>query len=148
MSTIRELDLSYNILTSFDGGGLISLTNIWLGYNHINSLQNIPNIPAVDPNLYNNCLSRSTLDPALASWLDGWGADFETRSDFCPPTFCDTVDIPAAECEALLNIYDNSGGDNWTDKTGWGTLTTVCDHGFYTGHSWYGVRCGDVFNAQ
>lgn len=57
------------------------------------------------------------MDPDLVSWLDDFDADFETRSDFCPLTFCETTDIYPDECEALLDIYENSGGENWTDKT-------------------------------
>ncbi|MEI6711100.1 MAG: hypothetical protein WCK88_02420 [bacterium] len=43
--------------------------------------------------------------------------------------FCHTVtDISFNECLALMSIYDSTGGDNWTDKRGWGTSTTVCGY--------------------
>lgn len=47
---------------------------------------------------------------------------------------CSAVtDVPVAECQALMSIYDNTGGANWTNKTGWGTSLNVC--------SWYGITC-------
>jgi len=49
--------------------------------------------------------------------------------------FCATVTgASAAECQALMDIYDNTGGaTSWTAKVGWGTSTTIC--------SWTGVTC-------
>jgi hypothetical protein len=41
------------------------------------------------------------------------------------------TDIPASEAAALKVLYDNGGGENWTNNTNWGTSTTVND--------WYGV---------
>ncbi len=32
-----------------------------------------------------------------------------------------------------MNIYDNNGGTNWTNKTGWGVATNIC--------TWSGVGC-------
>jgi hypothetical protein len=53
---------------------------------------------------------------------------------FSQTEFCDTVsDIPPAECSALKDIYENTGGSNWTNKTGWGTSASAC--------SWHGVTC-------
>jgi len=60
------------------------------------------------------------------------------RDAFCeaPKSFCDTVkDVPKEECEALLSIYDNNGGDAWDYNTEWGVSPTVCN--------WYGVVCND-----
>lgn len=34
--------------------------------------------------------------------------------------FCNTVtDVSADECQALMSVYDNTGGDNWNTKNGW-----------------------------
>ncbi|RKZ50522.1 MAG: hypothetical protein DRR00_15010 [Candidatus Parabeggiatoa sp. nov. 3] len=41
--------------------------------------------------------------------------------------------IPEAECNALLALYDNTDGDNWTNKTGWKVTNRPCN--------WYGVIC-------
>jgi Leucine-rich repeat (LRR) protein len=52
------------------------------------------------------------------------------------PSECDGVDeIPAAECEALVALYNSANGDGWTDNTNWLDTTTPC--------SWHGVECSD-----
>ncbi len=48
-------------------------------------------------------------------------------------TDCANADVPQAECEALLDLYTNTDGANWTQKSGWGQTDTVC--------SWFGVGC-------
>jgi hypothetical protein len=48
--------------------------------------------------------------------------------------FCDAVsEIPDAECQVLLTLYDGTDGANWTDNIGWYQTFTPC--------SWYGVTC-------
>ena len=37
------------------------------------------------------------------------------------------------ERDALLDIYDTNGGDDWTNATKWGTSVSICD--------WEGVTC-------
>lgn len=59
------------------------------------------------------------------------------------PTAADCAvqtDVPQAECEALLSLYNSTDGPNWTDHTGWNDTNTPC--------SWYGVTCeaGHVLN--
>jgi Leucine-rich repeat (LRR) protein len=47
---------------------------------------------------------------------------------------CATVtDIPYEECEVLVTFYDSTGGDSWTDNSGWLETNTPC--------SWKGVTC-------
>jgi len=41
--------------------------------------------------------------------------------------------IPEAECQALVDLYNNTNGDGWTNNTGWKVIFYVC--------SWYGVTC-------
>ncbi|WP_166404777.1 leucine-rich repeat domain-containing protein [Desulfonema ishimotonii] len=56
---------------------------------------------------------------------------------------CDTVsDIPKTECEALVELYNSTDGDNWTNKSGWLTDPVV--------GNWYGitVKSGHVRNIQ
>lgn len=44
-----------------------------------------------------------------------------------PVGFCATVtDVPTQECDALVDVYNDTNGDNWTNKTGWGVSTSVC----------------------
>ncbi|GAK50022.1 leucine rich repeat domain protein [Candidatus Moduliflexus flocculans] len=48
---------------------------------------------------------------------------------------CDNVtEVPKAECNALVSLYNNTNGANWTNKTGWLQTNTPC--------SWYGIGCG------
>lgn len=47
--------------------------------------------------------------------------------------------VTTAEREALIAIYNKTGGPNWTNRTGWlGAPGTEC--------SWYGVLCNQVPN--
>ncbi|MBK9055840.1 MAG: leucine-rich repeat domain-containing protein [Chloroflexi bacterium] len=49
---------------------------------------------------------------------------------------CDLVsEIPAAECQALVILFEATGGPTWQDNSGWLTTTTPC--------SWTGVTCVD-----
>lgn len=41
--------------------------------------------------------------------------------------------ISAAECEALVVLYNSTDGDNWTTRTGWLANNTPC--------AWFGVQC-------
>jgi len=51
-----------------------------------------------------------------------------------PAIDCNTVtEIPSAQCEALVALYDSTDGDNWTNNEGWNVTSTPC--------SWYGVSC-------
>lgn len=43
------------------------------------------------------------------------------------------TDIPQAECEALVALYNSTDGPNWLDNTGWNETNAPCD--------WYGVSC-------
>lgn len=52
-----------------------------------------------------------------------------------PFTTCENVtEIPQAECEALIALYNSTDGAGWVNHTDWLTTDTPC--------SWYGVRCG------
>jgi len=53
------------------------------------------------------------------------------------PTFsCTAVsEIPQPECEALVDIYSNTNGPNWIEKSGWLTTFKPC--------SWYGITCSN-----
>jgi Leucine-rich repeat (LRR) protein len=49
-------------------------------------------------------------------------------------TDCAVVtEIPSTECEALVALYNSTGGDNWSYNTGWNVTNTPC--------SWHEVRC-------
>jgi Leucine-rich repeat (LRR) protein len=54
---------------------------------------------------------------------------------------CDSVaEIPKAQCEDLVVLYDSTGGDNWKDNTGWKQTNKPC--------SWYGIICGSGMVTQ
>jgi len=47
---------------------------------------------------------------------------------------CDSVtEVPHAECDALVALYNSTAGDSWTINTGWLATDLPC--------SWYGVLC-------
>ena len=49
-------------------------------------------------------------------------------------TQCLTVtEIPIAECEALVNLYNQTNGTTWQKNTGWNKNNTPCQ--------WWGVTC-------
>ncbi|WP_353571745.1 leucine-rich repeat domain-containing protein, partial [Candidatus Albibeggiatoa sp. nov. BB20] len=45
----------------------------------------------------------------------------------------DVTEIPVSECEALVELYDSTDGDNWTDNTAWKQTDTPC--------GWFGIKC-------
>ena len=48
---------------------------------------------------------------------------------------CSNVsEIPTVECEALVALFNNTDGPNWTNNAGWLETDTPC--------SWHGVFCG------
>ena len=47
--------------------------------------------------------------------------------------------VPTAEHEALVALYNSTGGDSWTDKTGW-LSADAC--------SWFGVTCSSGHVTQ
>ncbi|MEN8219568.1 MAG: leucine-rich repeat domain-containing protein, partial [Pseudomonadota bacterium] len=50
------------------------------------------------------------------------------------PVDCAAVtEIPYVECEALVALYNSTGGANWWNNAGWNVTNTPC--------SWYGVSC-------
>jgi subtilisin family serine protease len=47
---------------------------------------------------------------------------------------CTTVtEISPEECQALVEIYNSTDGDNWKSHTGWNVTNTPC--------SWHGIQC-------
>lgn len=52
------------------------------------------------------------------------------------PLVCDGTGLSASQCEALLKLYDSTGGDSWSTKTNWKSVTpnnNPC--------TWHGVTC-------
>ncbi|MHC0439215.1 hypothetical protein [Flavobacterium sp. 3-210] len=51
-----------------------------------------------------------------------------------------TADVSQTEKDALLAIYNNSGGTNWINKTGWDFSTPVISWNNINKTGWYGVE--------
>ncbi|MEM7531404.1 MAG: leucine-rich repeat domain-containing protein, partial [Chloroflexota bacterium] len=49
------------------------------------------------------------------------------------PVCATETQLSLLECEALVAIYESTGGPNWTEQTGWLQTNTPCD--------WSGVSC-------
>ncbi len=78
---------------------------------------------------------RSVNLVVVLTLLTGWLAWLPAPVQAAPAAFdCgDVTEIPQAECEALVALYESTNGDNWTDNTGWLATDTPC--------SWFGVTC-------
>jgi hypothetical protein len=49
---------------------------------------------------------------------------------------CSSVsDLPAAECQVLVELYEATDGANWSNQAGWLDVASPC--------SWYGITCID-----
>jgi len=47
----------------------------------------------------------------------------------------DVTQIPEAQCNTLVALYDNTAGANWKTNTGWKQTNTPC--------SWHGITCAN-----
>ncbi|MEM1093587.1 MAG: Ig-like domain-containing protein [Bacteroidota bacterium] len=75
------------------------------------------------------------------STIASWGMQLFYRA--FDNSICNEVtEIPFAQCSALVDLYNDTDGDNWTNYDGWMTTTTPC--------SWHGVSCrnGQVRGLQ
>ena len=61
-----------------------------------------------------------TAAPRLEAKLDTFSCD-------------DVTEIPQAECEALVALYNGTNGANWSNNSGWLDTNTPCN--------WHGVTC-------
>jgi Leucine-rich repeat (LRR) protein len=83
-------------------------------------------------------VSRSFYRLLLASLLVAFCVPASTvsaQSNSVPATYncAAQTQIPAAECEALVALYNSATGSGWTNNTGWLATATPC--------SWFGVSC-------
>ena len=102
-----------------DGNGLYSFTVpfYWSG--------------AVIPSLTNYTFNPVGL--SYASVIENQANQDYTASSYLFTTCADVTEIPVAECDALVALYDTTGGISWTNKTGWMATDTPCN--------WYGIFC-------
>ena len=85
-------------------------------------------------------IATDTATPtSTATWTPtpvatGTATPTSTTTPTSRPFSCDDVtEIPQAECEALVALYNSTDGANWSSNSGWLDTNTPC--------SWYGVRC-------
>ncbi len=100
----------------------------------------VANFATVPTNTVENC-PTTPVDTGVT--LPNTGPDLgavnssETISSSVPlpeyPFCAQVTEIPKAQCQTLLAIYDNTAGTTWTHQDGWNTTTTPCQ--------WYGVEC-------
>ncbi len=117
--------------TDFDG-----LTNLEEYQNSTN-----PNDPDTDndemPDGWETEYSLNPLTNDAAGDVDADGStNFEEYQNGTNPT---APQIPLAERNALIALYNSTNGDNWTDNSGWKTGDVFSDAG--TECSWHGVIC-------
>jgi Leucine-rich repeat (LRR) protein/sugar lactone lactonase YvrE len=133
LTKLRNLSLATNELSGPfpDLSALANLEYLALSNNQLSGT--IPDFDALT-NLRNLYLSGNTelcKDPNT-----DYGQWTSTVSSFdeCQASFCDTVtEIPTAQCEDLVALYDSTDGDNWKTNTGWKQTNTPC--------SWHGIAC-------
>ena len=135
LASLTLLDLSDNLLTGAvpgEIGNLAALVTLDISTNagltgslpaNMTSLGALTNLDFSATGL---CEPQ---DIPFQTWLSGI-----TYNGTAVPCFdCSTVtDVPQTECEALIDIYASTNGNNWTLATNWFS-TDVC--------TWYGVIC-------
>ncbi len=77
-------------------------------------------------------------------------ADYAGRTEVDAFPLCSTAtfvctnvtEIPQAQCNTLVALYDSTDGDNWKNNDGWKITNTLC--------SWYGIACdnGNVVDIK
>ncbi|HOH21278.1 MAG TPA: CARDB domain-containing protein, partial [Anaerolineaceae bacterium] len=136
LSSLQRLNLGYNQLTGSLPSQLGNLSNLQELYVESNPLAG--SIPLTFINLIN--LDRfyffdtdlcEPADPEFQAWKATVPYWFGT--DIICEAFCqdNVTEIPVAECEALMALYNSTNGPGWTNHTNW--LAT------YTPSNWYGV---------
>ncbi|EKD24573.1 MAG: hypothetical protein ACD_80C00199G0001, partial [uncultured bacterium (gcode 4)] len=90
--------------------------------------------------IYNNCLDANTMSWELFTFVDerqnnNYG-DWKTIQNACSEFSCtESMDVPQAECQALVDLYNSTDGDNWNNHDHWFWYTdTVCNN-------WNGITC-------
>ncbi|MFZ4656047.1 MAG: leucine-rich repeat domain-containing protein [Caldilineaceae bacterium] len=55
-------------------------------------------------------------------------------------TCTNVIGVPESECQALIDLYNQTDGPNWTEKSGWATANSPC--------FWFGVTCANGHVTQ
>ena len=121
--------------------GALPLDYLRLEYNSLSGTVPLP-VAAVGAPLNDNCELRNN-DPSLCmpntaeyQALGNPICGLSLNSECVPiPDFscASQTQIPESECDALVALFDSTGGPAWDDNAGWKTTNEPC--------SWYGVTC-------
>lgn len=89
------------------------------------------------PQTPRNAVGTATPDTAVAGMITPEGKATGTATPNVIGGFdCASVhQIPTAECQALVALYDSTNGPDWADNSGWLTTNTPC--------IWSGITCTD-----
>ncbi len=130
LTSLEDLFLDHNQLI----GGIPDLSKLtslqWLGLSSNRLSGPIPSLNSLTK------LTRLNLSDNPKLCRD---ANYETRTELkefpvCSSFNCAAVtEIPKAQCDTLVALYDSTDGLNWLDKTGWNETNTPC--------SWKGIIC-------
>lgn len=98
--------------------------------------KNLTNLTKLDTFRFNDTHICEPQNADIQDWLAGIN-DVQSSGLTCAASgICASVtEISQAECEALVELYNSTSGDNWTNNDGWGQTDTPCN--------WYGVSCAD-----
>lgn len=112
------------------------------GYKYIERGTYFREIYAIDIDPYELDSRHATVDTVFMQRLSAWlanfrqcaGASCRVEEARVPPFTCDLVtEVPRAECDALLALYNGTQGRQWVNRDGWLSNHTPC--------AWYGVTC-------
>ena len=140
LSNLQTLCLRYNQLSGYipsEFGTLTEVRSLYLDYNPLTGPlpETLMNLTKLGQFYFNETHLCEPADPTFQSWLSSIPSLSKTGVT-CTPSICDTVtEIPSAECDALVTLFEGTDGDNWTDNTDWLSTNTPC--------TWYGVTCDE-----
>ena len=81
-------------------------------------------------------LCRDATPPALAAGPEPAGSSVSPTVDFCSQQ--DVTNVPTADCNALVGLYNATNGPAWTYQSRW-LQAPVC--GLFGQQPWWGVGC-------
>ena len=111
LSSLQSLYLRSNELTALPEE-LVNLSSVWrftISYNHIN---------------------YRTQSSGLNNFIDAtlYGDSNRRTNQTLPFSSCEYVDVPQAECEQLVNFYNDTNWANRTNNTNWLLSGTICNN--------------------
>ena len=132
LSNLTALILSDNLLTGSiptELGNLSKLQSLYIAGNQLSG--SVPTALTQLNDLTTLDLSNNNLTGLLPTFSQSVAVNVDGNS-----ISNGSVELGADEKEALVALYNATGGDNWTNNTGWlGAEGTEC--------SWFGVICDD-----